>query len=130
VDEISSYKEVPYDIILGLDLLAELEMILDFGKRTIKWGENEMEMLPQGTITNKQHLETIYQATQEPTVLQEAEERQSRILDADYSKVEMEEYVSSLDHLNSNEQIELLATLEKFPSLFGGGLGSLNIEPI
>jgi hypothetical protein len=63
-------------------------------------------------------------------VLQKAEERQSRILDADYSKVEMEEYVSSLDHLDSNEQIELLATLEKFPSLFGGGLGSLNIEPI
>ena len=130
VDETSNRHEVPYDIILGLDFLTELEMTLDFGKKTIKWGESEMEMLPQGTITNKTNLEKLYQATQDSSVIQEAEERQTRILDADYSKVDMEDYVASLDYLDSNEQKELLTNLTQFPTLFGGGLGSLNIEPI
>ena len=42
----------------------------------------------------------------------------------------MEEYVQSLDHLDSREKSELLAILNNYPTLFGGGLGALKIEPI
>ena len=48
----------------------------------------------------------------------------------DYSKVEMNLYIDSLDHLDSNEKMELLNNLNQFPTLFGGGLGKLLIEPI
>ena len=39
-------------------------------------------------------------------------------------------YVDSLDHLELTQKKELLATLKQFPTLFGGGLGELNIDPI
>jgi hypothetical protein len=68
--------------------------------------------------------------TQEPTVLKQAEERQARILDADYSKVELTDFVDSLGHLNPEEKRKLVTTLDQFPTLFGGGLGALDIEPI
>ena len=43
VDESSSRDDVPYDIILGLDFLAELKFSLDFEKRMIRWGENQVD---------------------------------------------------------------------------------------
>jgi transposase InsO family protein len=130
VDETSERDQVPYDMILGLDFLIEMGFSLDFDSKTIKWGESRMEMLPQGTVTNYKKFNWQYQLSQESTVLQRAEERQSRILDANYSKVEMTEYVNSLDHLDPSEKNELLNTLNQYPTLFGGGLGALQIEPI
>ena len=130
IDETSDIKKVPYDMILGLNFLIELGFVLDFEAKTIKWGDSCMEMLPQGMVTNTQKFKNQYHLSQESTVLQKAEERQSRILDANYTKVELDDYVTSLDHLDSSEKTELLGTLKQYPTLFGGGLGALNIEPI
>ena len=130
VDEVSERDKVPYDIILGIDFLAELGFILDFENNIIKWGESQMEMLPKVLVTDRHHSDSLYQLSQESSILKKAEERQARILDADYSKVEMKSYIDSLDHLDSNEKMELLNNLNQFPTLFGGGLGKLLIEPI
>jgi len=130
VDETSKREKVPYDLILGLDFLSELKFVLNFESRTIQWEDHEAEMRPKGIVTDEQALDLIYQMTQEPTVLKQAEERQARILDADYSKVEMTDFVDSLGHLNPDERSELVTTLDQFPTLFGGGLGALDIEPI
>lgn len=130
VDETSERDQVPYDMILGLNFLIEMGFSLDFDSKTIKWGKSHMEMLLQGTVTNYNKLNWQYQLSQESTVLQRAEEWQSRILDANYSKVEMNEYVNLLDHLDSSEKGKLLTTLHQYPTLFGGGLGALRIEPI
>ena len=104
--------------------------MLDFETKTIKWGESRMEMLPQGMVTNKDKLPTQYHLSTESTVLQQAEERQSRILDANYEKTDLDNFVQSIDHLDSNKKQKLLATLKQYPSLFQGGLGTLKIEPI
>jgi hypothetical protein len=61
---------------------------------------------------------------------QEAEERQSRILDADYSKFDIKQYVSKLTHLKTEEKKTLTEMLHQFPVLFGGGLGTLKVCPI
>jgi hypothetical protein len=58
-------------------------------------------------------------------VLLEAEERQSRILDANYDKIEPDIYVQGLTHLSPSEQEQLASVLKRFPVLFGGGLGLL-----
>ena len=42
----------------------------------------------------------------------------------------MEQYVAELKHLSKEEGKSLLKTLNKFPTLFGGGLGTLNVKPI
>jgi hypothetical protein len=72
----------------------------------------------------------LYHAENEPDILQEAEKRQNRILDADYRKVEVDPYVQELAHLTKEEKQVLGETLKKFPTLFGGGLGILNIKPV
>jgi hypothetical protein len=63
-------------------------------------------------------------------ILQEAEKRQNRILDADYCKVELDTYVQELAHLTKDEKQLLGDRLKKFPRLFGGGIGMINIKPV
>jgi hypothetical protein len=46
----------------------------------------------------------LYHAANEPDILQEAEKRQNRILDADYRKVEVDPYVQELAHLTKDEK--------------------------
>jgi hypothetical protein len=41
----------------------------------------------------------LYNASNEPYILQEAEKRQNRILDADYRKVEVDTFVKELEHM-------------------------------
>jgi hypothetical protein len=72
----------------------------------------------------------LYNAANEPDILQEAEKRQNRILDADYRKYEVDPFVQELEHLPKDEKQTLGKTLKKFPTLFGGGLGMLNIKPV
>jgi hypothetical protein len=75
-------------------------------------------------------LHMLYHAANEPDILQESEKRQNRILDADYLKVEVDPFVEELKHLTMDEKKILGETLKKFPTLFGGGLGMLNIKPV
>ena len=63
-------------------------------------------------------------------LLQEAEERQDKIMDCNYSKVDINALVAELD-IDDSSRKQLRATLRKFEKgLFGGGLGKLtNCEP-
>jgi hypothetical protein len=72
----------------------------------------------------------LYNAANEPDILQEAEKSQNRILDADYRTVEVDHFVQELEHLTEDEKHTLGKTLKKIPTLFGGGLGMLNIKPV
>jgi hypothetical protein len=71
----------------------------------------------------------LYHAANEPDILQEAEKRKHRIY-ADYRKVEVGQFVEELEHLTMDEKQILGQTLKNFPTLFGGGLGMLNIKPV
>ena len=75
-------------------------------------------------------MEVTYHLNAAPTLLQEAEEQQSRILDADYSKVDITEYVMGLKQLDPGQKDKLAKMLNKHTELFAGGLGTLNIKPI
>ena len=66
----------------------------------------------------------------ESDLLQEEERRQSRILDADYSAVDTNDFVNELDYLSTEQQSKLVDLLDEYPDLFKGGLGTLNIKPI
>jgi hypothetical protein len=72
----------------------------------------------------------LYNAADEPDILQEAEKRQNCILDAGYRKVEVDPFVEELKHLTMYEKKILGKTLKKFPTLFGGRLRILNIKPV
>jgi len=87
-------------------------------------------MKERGTVTDTDALQLLYKTSQESTVSKAAKERQAKIVDANYFKIEINEHVESLDCFNAEQKSELLQALKSYPTLFGGGLGKLNIEPI
>ena len=62
-------------------------------------------------------------------ILQQMEEGQGCILDANYTKVDIDEMVDGLD-IQSSSKRSLKSMLQKFSKLFGGGLGKLDMEPV
>jgi len=71
----------------------------------------------------------LYAIHTDSPLIKDMEERQNRVLDADYSAVDIPAMVNELD-ISSDSKIKLRRTLEKFPELFGGGLGRLKgVEP-
>ena len=63
----------------------------------------------------------------ESPVLQQEEERQSKILDCNYSKVDIQKLVSELD-LSRDSKRKLIKSLSKFQKLFSGGLGKVKLD--
>jgi hypothetical protein len=82
------------------------------------------------TMQDSSVMEAMYHLAKEPELLKEAEERQSRILDADYSNVDINEYVDSITKLDDDQKSKLKLVLKSHPTLFGAGLGELKVKPI
>jgi hypothetical protein len=72
----------------------------------------------------------LYNAANEPDILQESEDTQNRILDADYRKVEVDPFVHEIEHLTKDDKQTLGKKLKKFQTLFGGVLGMQNIKHV
>jgi len=117
-------------MILGMDLMTEIGIMVDTEAKCIRWEGNIAPLKHKGDLSDKNTLNTVYHMSVEPPILQQAEERQNRILDANYSKVDINEYVDNLRHLNTQEKRLLKETLNSHKNLFQGGLGTLNIKPI
>ena len=100
------------------------------GRKCIRWERMETPLKERGFLQDEDTVHLLYHLTQETEVLQSAEERHARILDADYSKQDIDEFVTGLSHLTSEQKKLLKATLKKHDSLFKGGLGLLKIKPI
>ena len=63
----------------------------------------------------------------ESPVLQQEQERQSKILDCNYSKVDIQKLVSDLDQPRDIKR-KLIKSLSKFQKLFSGGLGKVKLD--
>jgi hypothetical protein len=55
-------------------------------------------------LSDNEILRMLYNAANEPYILQEAEKRRNRIIDADYRKVEVDTFVQELTHLTEDER--------------------------
>jgi hypothetical protein len=114
----------------GMDLMTSIGITVDCEQRCIRRGGTEIPLKTRNKLSDDEILHMLYNAANEPDILQEAEKRQNRILDADYRKVEVDPFVQELEHLTNDKTQILGKTLKKFPTLFGGGLGMLNIKPV
>jgi hypothetical protein len=117
-------------MIMGMVLMTSIGISVDCEQRCIRWGGTKIPLKTRNTLNNDESLHMLYHAANEPDILQEAEKRKNRILDADYRKVEVDPFVEELKHLTIDEKQILGQTLKKFPSLFGGGRGMLNIKHV
>ena len=129
VDE-AAPKQRQYDIIVGMDLMSNIGIYVNTADKTIVWEGQTIPLKQRGMVNESFFLQSCFHQTQEPEVLKEAESRQKRILDADYSKVDIDEYIETLDHLSLSEKVRLNQTLQAHPTLFGGGLGTLKVRPV
>ena len=119
-----------YDMIVGMDLLTEISLYVDTEAKVIHWEGAEIPLKERGDLHDAGMTQVLYFFMQEPDLLQAAEERQSCILDADYSAVDIADYVNEQKHLTTEEKELLTTTLNKRKMLFSGGLGTLNVKPI
>jgi hypothetical protein len=67
----------------------------------------------------------------EPQSTQDTTKRATRILDAKYSKADLQAFVrDNCKHLSADQQKKLLQLLKKYDSLFDGTLGDWKTKPI
>ena len=90
VDDLQRRKDSKYDIIIGSDLMNELNIDLKYSTNTIAIGKGKdkdsIPMKPPGALSDASICELIYDMHMEAPILQQQEERQKRLLDANYSK--------------------------------------------
>ena len=130
VDETTATKASPYAMIIGMDMLTDIGLVVNTATKTIDWFEASTPMKQRGQLHDTHYMDMCYHMAMETKTLQLAEDRQKRILDANYSKVDVHEYVEELTHLSIPEKKSLKHILQSHPTLFGGGLGELDIPPV
>jgi hypothetical protein len=70
----------------------------------IIWGGTEIPLKTRNTLSDDEILHMLYNAANEPYILQEAENRQNLSLYADYRNVEVYPFVQELTHLTKDDK--------------------------
>jgi hypothetical protein len=105
-------------MIIGTDLLSELAVEINVNTQRIVWEGVEIPMKEKHIISDLQNATAIYYQSIETSVLKEAEARQKRILDADYSALDLDDHAHMETHLSTDQQAKLICLLRKYPKLF------------
>ena len=111
-------KEPKYDMVIGSNLLWKMSMIINFKNETLDWDGDKIPLKINGTIQDKDVCKMLYSMHTNAPIIQEAEERAEQILDANYSKVNIDNMVDKLQ-IDKDLKGKLKKTLKKFPTLFG-----------
>jgi hypothetical protein len=83
-------------MIMGMDLMTSIGIIVDCEHICIRWDGIEIPFKTRNILSADETFHMLYNAANEPDILQEAEKRQHRILDAYYRKVEVYPFVQEL----------------------------------
>ncbi len=123
-----------YDLILGTVSMKEFSIILNFSNKMITINEI---ILPMRNINNLQGSSMLrmlphnHSLAMEPQSTQDATKRATQILDAKYSKADLQSVVrDNYKHLKVYQQKKLLQLLKKYESLFDGTLGDWKTKPV
>ncbi len=122
-------KNAQYNMIIGTDLPTELGFELNFITLQVVWKGVEIPMKEKHIESNLQNAIAVYYQSIKTTVLKEAELRQKHISDADYCALDLNDYAHMETHLTKEQQHKLICPLQKYPKLFRGGMGVLNVPP-
>ena len=129
VDE-SPVKTCHYDMIIGRDLLHDLQIDLLFSTAEIRWDNATVAMQPVN-FKSENWADVIEQEilyAHDPTTT-DAERIQS-IIDAKYTPANLTQIADGCENLEVQEKAKLLTLLNKFEHLFDGTLGSWNTDPV
>ena len=130
VDEITDPTKTQYDLIIGSDLMRELNIVIDYRQQHIVWDDVAVSMKQKGVVADPEMTQTIYEMTKESSILKMSEERHNEIIKAMYGKVDIREHVKTFKHLTTEQQQQLAKVLEAYPDMYEGSIGTLNIDPV
>ena len=88
-----------YEIIIGLDVLNELGIIVDFASKVLTWEGTDVEMQVRANIPTEE-LRTLLEETMEPHSTRSIRKRAIEILDAQYAKANLTEISNKASHLS------------------------------
>jgi hypothetical protein len=81
-------------MIIGMDCMCSLGIYINTEEKVITWEGNSIPLKKRGELQDPLQLQYLYLMTVGTSpVLSEAEERQSQILDANYDKIDPDEFV-------------------------------------
>ena len=118
-----------YDVILGADFLTKTGIDVKYSTGTIEWFDNELPLRNPHLLEAKD-----FEAMAHMVEIQQEEEffgmdwydptcYAVEILDAKYEKVDVDEVITHLTHLNSQQKEDLKQVLQEHTKLFDGTLG-------
>lgn len=113
-----------YEMVIGSDLLWNMGDDISYSCECVKCLDDFILLKELNTLVDREMCEMLYLIHTDSPLIKEMEERVDQILDADYSKVDIPAMVNELDITEASKK-KLITTLQKFPKLFGGGLGCL-----
>ncbi len=123
-----------FDLIIGCNSMEKLGIALDFKARSITIDEIILPMRNINSLTNRSNAKKTWAISNalahEPVSTELATQRTVKILDANYTKADLQSVVTNCTKLNSVEQTKLLELLEKFEQLFDGTLGNWRTKPV
>ena len=116
-------------MIIGSNIMEEQGIAILYSNHCIVRDSVHVPLKLQGELSDGRYCERLFNMHTNFPILQQTEERQGRILDTNYTKVDNDQMVDGLDIQISSKR-SLKSTLKNFPKLFGGGLGKLVMEPV
>ena len=120
-----------YDLIIGLETLANWKAILNFHELTLTIDHVELPMQSLDSLGDKHELHNLYRESLEPSISKIATKRVTRILDAKYDKANLPEVVEdTCKHLTATQRSDLLNLLVQHEELFDGTLGDWRGEEV
>jgi hypothetical protein len=122
---------MPYDMIIGRDLLHTLKMDVLYSENVVVWDDLRLPMQEVNKSSGKwQDFDVLVEDHAESDSIKEQMGRLHRILDANYDTPDMEEEVEKMTHLTKLQRNLLLALLKKHEPLFDGQLGDWKTDPV
>ena len=108
--------KLSYDMILGRDLMSQLGININFKNQTVEWMETTVPMR-----NPKSEIKEFF--IQETGMVEDAMNRVKKILDAKYKPANLSQIVTECEHLDKEQQEQLLKILLKHKKLFDGTSG-------
>ena len=123
-----------FDLIIGCNSMEKLGIVLDFKAKSITIDEIILPMRNINSLTDRSKVKETWAISNalahEPISTELATQRAVKILDANYTKADLQAVVTNCTQLNSVEQNKLLELLKKFEQLFDGTLGNWRTKPV
>ena len=130
IDSTTKQLDATYDMIIGTGSMAEMGLLINYSDNTIAWEADVLPMREHGSVQDPSLPKQIVESLNEAQAIREATSRVVKILDAKYTKANLETVIPSYNHLSKTEQAKLYKLLKSYEPLFDGTLGTWNCRPV